>query len=697
MKPGRNDPCPCGSGKKYKKCCQENPAACPPAQKAGAHKGAAPAPAEYSQLVALFNAGHYAESEKRARLLADRYPDSGFAWKVLGATLQMQGKDCLPALQEAAKLLPDDADAHYNLGNALLVLGRLDEAGAAYRRTLQIVPGYAEAHCNLGNVLRNLGHLDEAEASCRRALQIRPDYAEAYCNLGNIVLEQGRAGEAEACYRHALQARPDYAMAHYNLGSILHDLGRLDEAEASYRRALQARPDWVEGYINLGGTLMDMERLDEAGAVYLRALQIKPDCAEAYSSLGNILLEQGRLDEAEATCRRALQIAPDLADAHCNLGIILNERGRFGEAEACYRRALQIKPDFAGAHYRLASVGKVKAGDENLAALIALEKTVQSGATPLPDKDAISLHFALGKSYDDIGDYEKAFPHFLEGCRLKRTTFAYDPDRTARHFDSIMRNFDAATPGRLRGGDPSHLPIFILGMPRSGTTLIEQIVSSHPAVHGAGELPDLMTIVQRDIAGAAFPDSLRVLDQAQLAAWGAEYVAGLQRRAPSALRITDKMPANFFAVGLIHLMLPNARIIHVNRNPLDTCLSCFTTLFNRKNEHTYDLAELGRYYADYARLMEHWRKVLPEGAFLDVRYEDVVADQEAQARRIIEYCGLGWDTACLDFHRNERAVSTASLAQVRQPIYRSSVERWRHYEKFLGPLREALGGLAPGH
>ncbi|MDD5383428.1 MAG: tetratricopeptide repeat protein [Gallionella sp.] len=639
MNPGRNDPCPCGSGKKYKKCCQGKFEPRLPLRTGqqsantvapnGRSKRTAPTPVEFNQLVALFNAGHHAELESQTRSLLERYPDSGFAWKVLGATLQMQGKDSLAALRKAMELLPDDADAHYNLGNTLLILGRLDEAEASYRRALQVWPDYVDAHYNLGNTLRNLGRLDEAEASYRRALQVKPDYAEVHGNLGNIMLEQGRLAEAEASYRRALQIKPDYAVAHYNLGNLLHDLNRLDEAEASYRRTLEIKPDYVGAHNNLGITLLDLGRMDEA--------------------------------------------------------------------EASHRRALEINPDFVEGRFSLAQVRKVQAGDENLAALVAIEEAAQNGATPLSDKEAVYLHFALGKSYDDIGDYEKAFPHFLKGCKLKRATFDYDPDQTAQHFASIMHVFDHPAMDRLRGGgDPSPLPIFVLGMPRSGTTLTEQIIASHPEVHGAGELPDLMAIAQRNIAGATFPDNLRSLDQARLAAWGAEYVAGLQRRAPDARHITDKMPENFLAVGLIHLMLPHAKIIHVNRNPVDTCLSCFTKLFNRKHEYSYDLAELGRYYVGYARLMEHWRTVLPSGAFLDVQYEDIVADQEAQSRRLIEYCGLEWNDVCLDFHNNKRAISTASMTQVRQPIYKSSVERWRPYEKFLGPLLDALGELAPG-
>jgi hypothetical protein len=239
------------------------------------------------------------------------------------------------------------------------------------------------------------------------------------------------------------------------------------------------------------------------------------------------------------------------------------------------------------------------------------------------------------------------------------------------------------------------VPVFVLGMPRSGTTLTEQIIASHPMVHGAGELPDLEAIIQRDVGatGRPFPYNVAALDGIKLAAWGRDYVAGLQRRAPGARRITDKMPANFLDIGLIYLMLPKAKIIHVSRNPMDTCLSCFMQLFgNNYQEHTYDLAELGRYYSDYARLMEHWRSVLPSGAFLDVRYEDVVRDTESQARRIIDFCGLDWHDDCLDFHRSRRSVRTRSVMQVREPIYKSSVERWRAYEKFLAPLLESLEG-----
>ena len=647
MNLGRNDPCPCGSGKKYKQCCGKQEASQPvqswqqnanvPNSRA---KKAVPAPDEISRLVALYNAGRHAELERQARLLVERYPGSGLGWKLLSASLLMQGKDTLLALQNATKFLPGEAELHSNLGHALMKQGR---------------------GC-------------EAEASFRRALQIKPDYADAQYNLSRILIEQGNLEEAEASLGRALKINPNFVDALNNLGSILMGLGRFAEADKNFRQALKIQPDFADAHNNLCGSLIKQGRYDEAEPSLWRALEIKPDIAEAHCNLGVLLINKGQSDEAEVSLRRALEIKPDLAEAHSTLGNILTEQGRFAEAEASLWRALEIKPDLAEARFSMAQVKKVKAGDGNLEALVEIEKAARSGTRPLLDNETMLLDCALGKSYDDIGEYEKAFPYFIEGCRMKRATFDYDSDQTSRLFDSIMRIFDPAAMGRLRGGgNPSHLPIFILGMPRSGTTLTEQIIASHPEVHGAGELTDLTAIMLRDIAGVAFPDNLGLIDQARLAAWGVEYVAGLQRRAPGAHRITDKMPANFFAVGLIHLMLPNAKIIHVNRNPVDTCLSCFSKLFTFGQEFTYDLAELGRYYVGYARLMDHWRKVLPAGAFLDVQYEDIVADQEAQSRRIIEYCGLEWSDACIDFHQNKRAIRTASVAQVRQPMYN---RRW---------------------
>ncbi len=363
MKPGRNDPCPCGSGKKYKKCCQEKLEIPQHAQPAGletetaalAHSGgkATPAAVEFDRLVAMFSAGQYAELERRTRVLLERYPDSGSTWKLLSATLQMQGKGSLLALQKAAQLLPDDAEVHNNLGLVFQQLGQLDEAAASYRRAILAEPDYAAAHYNLGNILAGKGRLNEAEASFRRALQIKPDDEETHYNLGNTLRELGRLNEAEASYRRALQLKPDFASVYNNLGNTLQALDRPDEAEASYRRALQLKPDFVEAYSNLGHTLKSLGRLGEAEASYRRALEIKPDYAKLHGSLGVVFQEQGRLEEAVDSYRRALQLNPGDAVTHYNLGLVFQELGRLDEAEACYRQTLQHQADYAAAHNNL--------------------------------------------------------------------------------------------------------------------------------------------------------------------------------------------------------------------------------------------------------------------------------------------------------------------------------------------------------
>jgi tetratricopeptide (TPR) repeat protein len=680
----------------------------------------------------LQSQGRLQESEHLLQQILQRQPNHAFALHLLGVIAHQVGKQALAAelIQKAIQFNGNVALFHANLNEILRQLNRLDEAiahgeravalepqmvmahsnlGIAYfdckdydraeicqQRTLSIDPNFAPALNNMGSIQRERKRKDEALVWYQKAIATNPNYLEPLNNFGALVLEEDRTTEAIAALNKALQINPNYPEAICNMGGVHLVLEENDAALACYQRALVLRPVYVEAQMGLAKTYQALENLTDAEAAALRAIQFDPNNPKAHALLGGIYTELAQSIQAEAEYDQALALDPECDDALLGLGHLCMENGQMDRAEELFLRALEFKPDNLAARIQISQVKKVKAEDGNFAALLEEEKKSAS----FSENKAMSLHFALGKCYDDSKDYEKAFPHFLAGCKLKRANLSYDAANAGRQFAGVMEIFDQTFIDRLRGaGDPSSLPVFVLGMPRSGTTLTEQIIASHPEVYGAGELHDLLKVAHRNITGTTdaivFPDNLRSLDHATLAAWGAEYVSGLQQRAPDARHITDKMPANFFAVGLIHLMLPNARIIHVNRNPVDTCLSCFTRLFNRKQEHTYDLAELGQYYVHYARLMEHWRKVLPAGAFLDVRYEDIVADQEAQARRLIAYCGLEWNDACLDFHNTKRSIRTASVTQVRQPIYSTSVERWRHYEKFLGPLLDALGDLVP--
>ncbi|MDD2685092.1 MAG: sulfotransferase [Gallionella sp.] len=426
-----------------------------------------------------------------------------------------------------------------------------------------------------------------------------------------------------------------------------------------------------------------------------QAANFLPNDAEVLNNLGDMLAKHNLQYEAEPCFRRAIALKPQYLDALHNLGVTLVHLNKVEEANACFLRVLAIDPGCIEARYFLTQSKKVAADDANFIELVKIEQRLSNQLPQLPDADRLFLHYALAKGYHDSGDSTPAFQHYQAGAQLKRKSFQYDAKVESHNVDELIRIFDEARLARLSGcGNPDPSPIFIVGMPRSGTTLTEQILASHPDVHGAGELTDLFSITQRNLAGVVYPGSLRLLESTTMGQWSSEYLAAIRLHHSGAKRITDKLPANFMAVGLIHLMLPNAKIIHVNRNPMDTCLSCYTNLFHQNNvPWSYDQIELGQYYRDYHRLMAHWRRVLPASAFLDVHYEDIVQDRETQTRRMLEYCGLAWSDSCALPHEHVRPVKTASFLQVRRPVYASSVERWRRYEQHLSPLLATLGDV----
>jgi tetratricopeptide (TPR) repeat protein len=467
--------------------------------------------------------------------------------------------------------------------------------------------------------------------------------------------------------------------------------GRHAEAIGLYDLILSTQPGLSQIHNNRGLALAALGRFDAAVASYQRAIALRPQDPQVLCSWAAALAEDGRTEEAEQTARQAVALNPRLAQAHNNLALILKEKGRLNEAEAAAKQAIQLAPHNPAYYEHLGMVRPFVPGDHYLAALEGLAKDL--GALRVTDR--IHLHFALGKAYEDTGRFEDAFPHWLEANARKRHQLGYDEGHMLALMERTRATFTRefiASGGH--SGVTSALPVFIVGMPRSGSTLIEQILASHPAVFGGGELnlfDHAAGAIGKGLPGEpSFPDMIAAMSAEHFAALGSLYLEELKKRAPQAARITDKMPANFLFAGLIHLALPNATIIHAVRDPADTGVSCFATNFTRGQPFTYDLAEIGRYYSRYRALMAHWHEVLPRGRILDVRYEELVADMPTAARRIVAHCGLAWDARCLDFHKSERAVRTASAAQVRKPIYRSSVGRWRNYQSFLGPLLAEL-------
>jgi tetratricopeptide (TPR) repeat protein len=579
-----------------------------------------------------------------------------------------------------------NADSLHLLGMVEHQRGRHETAASMIRQAIAIQANVAAFHSNLGAVLQAQGMLEEAAVCFTRALSLQPDWAEVYSNLGNILQSLGKLEEAIAHQQRALALNPGLAEAWSNLGNIWYAQGKIAESITCFERALALKPAYVDAHNNLGAALLSQDRSEAAIGHFEAALALNPDYAAAHNNLGNALLKEARLNDAQTHYERALTIKPDYANAHNNLGNVLKEKGQFEEAMAHYERAIALQPDYAAAHLNRTELKRFTRGEEDLAALEKLAASEPAG------EKAMFLHFALAKALDDVGDYDRAWGHLMQGNALKRVAIEYPESRALGLLDHMREVFEPGLFERLGGaGDPSRTPIFVVGMPRSGSTLVEQILASHPQVHGAGEL----TVLER-MEDPRFPDYIPGLNRDELRRLGEAYLAQLPRVPAGMVRIADKLPGNFFRIGLIRLILPNARIVHTMRHPLDTSLSCYFKLFTNGLLFTYDLGELGRYYRSYSRLMDHWRSVLPPDTMLDVRYEDVVGDLEGQARRLIEFCGLGWDENCIGFHRHKRPVRTASSVQVRQPLFRSSLERWRHYESGLGPLRDALSdALAP--
>jgi tetratricopeptide (TPR) repeat protein len=455
----------------------------------------------------------------------------------------------------------------------------------------------------------------------------------------------------------------------------------------------------IGAFLRTAETFHQNGRLREAERLYREVLSSSPTRAESVEThfkLGQVLRERGMSDAAIAHYEKAIALKPDDAHIYSNLGRLLGELGRLAQARVAFEKAVVLLPRCGAAYLNLVHCDKVSADDPYLAEMQKLER--DQGA--LGEQDRIDLDFALGKAYADIGEHERSFRHLLRANTRKRKTLAYDEAAMLSDLERIRLVFDEKLMrAAKRRGNPSYLPVFIVGMPRSGTTLIEQMLASHPKVFGAGELTTFHNAV-RELAepgGASlpFPELLLGLSKHRLRALGDRYLAAVKALAPAVARITDKMPGNFRYTGLIHLALPNARIIHARRDPIDTCMSCFSYQFTAGGgEYSYDLGELGRCYRAYEELMTHWRNVVASGVMIDVQYEDLVQNPEREARRMVVHCGLDWDERCLDFQATQRPVRTASAAQVRQPLYRSSIGRWRPDEAVLRPLLDGLRPIA---
>ncbi len=618
---------------------------------------------------------------------------------------------------------PRDADIWYTLAGLYARLGVIDRVMDCCERVISINPGHAGALYNLAVASRQSGEARKAESSFQKCIEVDPGNVSALLGIGRLLSSEGRLNEALPYFKRATNIRPLHADAFFCLGVTLESLNDADAAMNAYRRAIHIHPGHIEAMNNIGHILNEQGKLNESLEVFNKLAQLQPGLALAHNNRGIVCESMGKLEEAEAAYRKASALAPSLAEPKTHLGFMLATEGRTTDALKLFQAALESAPDhesaIAGKAAALEKLGRIEdafatiapaitSGSTNPDCVLAYCKIMLRKSDPragihaaerlldtqsVPPKGIADLHFILGDLYDMAGDYPAAFSHYEKANKGSACTYIHSSH--VAYIDGIIHSTGKEILNRLpKARNTSKQMVFIVGMPRSGTSLVEQILSSHPDVFGAGELRHIGDAAQSMSAtrqpGKQYPDALDRLDQADIDHIAQRYIESVESDSDGSPVITDKMPHNFLYLGLVSLILPNAKIIHISRNPLDTCLSLYFHSFNPMHSYTTDLTMLGQYYCEYQRIMKHWREVLSI-PLLDIRYEDIVNNPEQSTRALLEFCDLDWSDACLDFHNSGRFVKTPSYDQVRRPVYASSVNRWKRYQQFIAPLQASLG------
>lgn len=680
---------------------------------------------DLNQALSLHRRGNLHGAEEGYRQALARDPGCHEALQGLGLVMHQRGRDDLAAsmIGKALDLCPGRSDYHYHLAEVLRTSGRHDEAIDEYRAAICHDDSRADYFFGLANALAERGSGIESVEAYRRAVQLAPDDAEIRNNLGNALADASDIDGALEHLRKAVALFPGYADAHHNLAIVLNTSGDIEQALVHARRACELAPDRAQPLIHLGRLLersaglsgaIDCYReaakragddpallamigdcLRRAGDpraaadIYRSAIALEPNVAAHRVGLSHCLIQLHRFTEAESESRKAREIAPDHAPALGSLAVCLQTRGRFDKAVGLLRRALELNPLLGEAAYLLAANGAYEVSDGELERW----RTRADDPALSPEK-RFHFHFAVARVYERWGNHDAAFGHFREANRIKGGLYPFDARGHTDYVHRVMAVFTRECFAQRRDhGLDDERPVFIVGMPRSGSTLVEQILASHPGVVALGEHPEMRELVRElpDIvdAGQSVPECCRELSAATTQWLARRYLASMPRPAAGAPRVSDKMLGNFLRLGIIALLFPRARVVHCVRDPLDTCVSCFTQNFNQGLRFTTDLSHLASFYRDYRALMAHWRQVLPL-PIMDVSYESLVRDPEDLSRALIEFCGLPWDERCLRPQHTEREIATASAWQARQPVYTSSICRWRRYEAQLGPLIDGL-------
>lgn len=579
---------------------------------------------------------------------------------------------------------------------AELGAGRLDAAQPEFFALCSVSECSAEAYRGLAAIGWRRGQLKLAEEYLRQSIKIAPDHADAHADLGVVLMAMRQLVPALPHWERVVALRPDNPDAWHNYGKLLGDLRRLEPAREAFERALALAPDRMLTLMTYARALANCGEEDAAEAIWERVIAQWPQRFEGYQGLAEVQFQRGQLMRAQDTYARGAIAVPEGPEMHMGLAQLKEDHGDREGAEAAFREALRLRPDWPMAMEGLLTLIRGRAEPELVARARAITDDLRR-----PPQDRANVGFGLGKALD-AQDPDEAFLVWTKANHARRQQMGpFDRQKTATRVDRTIDAFSTVQIARLAGaGHPDERPVFVLGMPRSGTSLVEQIIAAHPDAIGYGELPDISRIArsmpQRCGSIQRWPEALAAVDAGVLHGAGADYLAALARRnAARALRSIDKAPLNFFHAGLIALLFPNARIVWCRRDPRDICVSIYGENFALEQAFATDLSDLGYYYRQYMRLMRHWQSVLP-GRIHECVYEDLVADPETRARALVAAVGLPWSDACLKFHEQDRPVLTPSRWQVRQPMYSKAVGRWKRYERWIAPLVTALGDEVPG-
>ena len=646
------------------------------------------------------DAGNLETAEEACRHILRANPRSSEAWNLLGWIQGQQGNfsEATNSIGEAIAIDPDQAQLHRNLGSVYWTAADPGMAIECYKRAVDLEPQDVDAQNSLGIALKQHGQLDLAVKHLREALRLCPDIATPYQNLAETLSELGNVDEALQLYEEAVQIAPTDAGLRNGLGVMLKIDGQYEQAIVRFQEALDLKPNHPLYENNLAAALQAAGKVEEALAQYENILRALPNSADTLVNMGNVYLAQGDVQQAATHFGRAVDLQPDHAVAHNNLGSTLADLGDFDAAVTHLEKALQFDPDYVPAYFNLSDLAIQDRYRFSAEMIDKMEQIlVHHGES---HKDTSALFFAIGNHQDKSGEYDEAFRSFQTANRIQQQIVveagnALDMELRREKTDEILSFFDADFFESLpQGGLDSELPIFVIGMPRSGSTLIEQIIVSHPSAVTAGELEEIGLLAKgmpsRLGGDDAFPFCMKHANAETLNELASQYLGDLTKHGKDAIRIVDKMWHNFFYLGFLFVLFPNARVIHCRRDPMDIGMSCY---FRRLHsvQWAWSLESIGAYCREYERLMDHWRKVLPSRMY-EVQYEQLVTDPEAISQELIDFCGLPWDNRCLEFYKNRGAVKTASRIQVRQPVYTTSIGRWKNYKTHLEPLKKALAG-----